>query len=235
MLSTEIPINKVFKPTLNLTIFETTDDGYGNHFYIESRVVRTDGSLGAAVPLKQNTLRNLALSLSSVKGPKITLEGMIPKEVLSINQFPGFEQLTWLSKPRRRKLYFKNLIDLSDDVYPIPPLIFIYSQNKSFRVYAVKTTNVNEETELYRAPFPNVSSSSVCMGRADYKMDKQMSVDDLMETMEDRFFNSYFSHTIGNDVVVKGNFVLLYKEIQKDDKFPLNKLQPHKKELREIL
>ena len=62
------------------------------------------------------------------------------------------------------------------------------------------------------------------MGQAHFSIDKPTPVEKVMSTAEDRFFNSYFSHTVSDNSIVKGNYVLLYRELKDKEVFPVDKL-----------
>lgn len=219
MLNTKAPLNKVFKPLLNLTIYEATfsNDFTETNYYIEAREVKPNGKLGAAAPLKEETIENIASSFNNANGPKLIVNKILPSNLIMINQFPGQEKLIWLCKQSVRNLFFKKNIGIEDGRYPIPNLIFRW--NGQLSVYAVKETKMNNNTVLYRAPYPN-SGSNVCMGNAGFRLNHSMTIHRVIEEIENRFFGSYFSHTITPNSLIKGNYVLKYRSIKDTTKFP---------------
>lgn len=206
-MSTEIDINQSFTPVMVLSVFQTNSDDGQSHFYIERRVVHDDGSLGAAAPLKTNTLKEIAKSLSMDLVPKLYIDGIIHPRVLHLNLKPGFERLVWWHPATKKRLLFTNGLGIPDGEYSIPKLIFSVKAEYGVDVWAITDEVITENTKLYRAPFPNVGNGHVCMGNAHYSWDSSTSDKTLINEIETRFFESRFSHDVRDNEKIKGNYV----------------------------
>lgn len=87
-------------------------------------------------------------------------------------------------------------------------------------------SQINEQTLLYHAPFFNLyNDGRVCMGTVKVDIKADCHLEDFMQSCEQYFFNSYFSHLIGNASPVKENIIQLWQKLVGSDKpFPLKSL-----------
>jgi hypothetical protein len=89
------------------------------------------------------------------------------------------------------------------------------------------------ETPLYKAPYPNISTTDVCMGSASMQWQKSMSEKKIITEVEKRFFGSKFSHHLTDDRVVKGNYQQLMLSL--NGEFPVDKLIKLEKKLKDVI
>ncbi len=74
------------------------------------------------------------------------------------------------------------------------------------------------------------------MGTVSVDIKKSASVEEFIQAWEYYFFNSYFSHLLGNHNPIKGNCVTLWKDLVNTDKpFPKEVLKPNNKTLKILL
>ena len=74
------------------------------------------------------------------------------------------------------------------------------------------------------------------MGSVNINIKNSASVEDFIKAWEDYFFNSYFSHLLGNNSPIKGNCVTLWKDlIQTGKPFPKEVLKKNNKTLKNLL
>ena len=88
---------------------------------------------------------------------------------------------------------------------------------QSIKIFALETNRrPTEKTALFYAPFFNVfETGSVCMGTVDINIKNSSSLEEFMKKWEEYFFNSYFSHLVGNHNPIKGNCVNLWKKLMR--------------------
>ncbi|HEY4147629.1 MAG TPA: hypothetical protein VGM41_01805 [Chitinophagaceae bacterium] len=81
------------------------------------------------------------------------------------------------------------------------------------QVFALKgKTKPNADTPLQYAPLFNLSQDGrVCMGTVNINIDRQTGLEQFMAEWQSYFFNSYFTHTLGNHRHCKGNLVELWQ------------------------
>lgn len=235
MFHMNLSLNQIFRPLLNLTIFEAIDqhNQYLNEYYIESRRVKVNGELGSSTPLKKTTLNKIAEGLTTSMEPKIKATKIFPNNLILFNQLLSQEKVIWYFPPAIKKLYFNDNIGIKTGNYPTPGLIFRWEEKLS--IYAIKSKSINENTILYKAPYPNIGYADVCMGNAHYNVKMNTELEDFIREAEARFFESYFTHTMNNSSVLKGNFVLIYNKMQTEGVFPNKYLQSTNKRLKDIL
>ena len=102
-------------------------------------------------------------------------------------------------------------------------------------IYAYIDKELKPETELYAAPFFNVTGSSVCLGSAKIDKPTEITYDKLLEYWEKKFWLTEFSHLGGNGNPTKSNLVLVTKAA-KDAPFNIKELKPLKNlKLKDIL
>lgn len=87
-------------------------------------------------------------------------------------------------------------------------------------IYAYKDEELTEKTELFAAPFFNVTGADVCLGSAKIEKPKDLTYDRLLEYWEKKFWLTEFSHLGGNGNPTKSNLVLVTKAA-KDEPFNL--------------
>lgn len=174
--------------------------------------VNQKGNLGAAQNLTIRAIKTLfRANLEESKSKMIGFLGLIPENVLYYDPFG--DHIIFYTKPDYRTLFFKSFPTAK---YRIPYLLWVFENNR-LSVFALKTKPKNLKAELFNAPFMNVySSGNVCMGTVS--MDIEYSnYDSLMESIIDKFFNSFFTHT-NNDNLLKINYQnFLEKYANKND------------------
>lgn len=196
--------NNVFKPILNLVVFQNNDPAYGNSkYYIEKRKI-INRKLGAASPLDLETVKSLAVEFSKEMQSKIYLDGMIPSNVIYISQRPTREGLIWTYTEKKGTLLFTSDTKIPNGEYSLPNLIFRINYKGHLYVYAYKDEEITDTMKLFRAPFWNTSGDgSICMGNVSINLNQPITARSLMRKAENRFFGSTFTHS-SNENNIKG-------------------------------
>ena len=136
----------------------------------------------------------------------------------------GSEKYVWYNPPRKRMMFFKESLKVENAEYNLPGIIYETNGN-SLNVYACKGKVLTDETELYAAPFFNVTGASVCLGSAKIEKPKDLTYENLLEYWEKKFWLTEFSHLGGSGNPTKSNLVLVTKAA-KDKPFDLEELKP---------
>lgn len=209
-----------FIPKKQLTIYEANYDNY----YIEIsdiEIKKNQAFISPPRPVRKETMLGLAKAFAVQELDIINFQSIIPENVLYFSNNLGSTKLIWYSKPALKSLFFTDKLHIKDGTANVPGLIF-YVWNKELKVFAVKQ-KPNLKTQLYKAPFHNVSDDGkVCLGSVKIT-EKFKYAEDIIKAYETAFWNSKFSETHGTPV--KGNINTLWKElINSKDKFPLTSL-----------
>jgi hypothetical protein len=101
-------------------------------------------------------------------------------------------------------------------------------------VFAFKGKRPVETTPLFRAPFFNVTGSSVCLGSSSLEKPQNPTFLSLLEYWEKRFWLTEFSHLGGNVNPTVSNLVIVTENIR-NNPFDMNELKPMNKKLKDIL
>lgn len=134
----------------------------------------------------------------------------------------------------RRTKIFHDILKIESAEYNLPGVIYEAGENR-LNVYAYTDVELTDNSDLFAAPFFNVTGASVCLGSAKIEKPKDLTYTNLLEYWEKRFWLTEFSHLGGGGNPTKSNLVLVTKAA-KDKPFDLDELQPLKKlKLKDIL
>ena len=228
----------LYHPKSALVFYETkgaTTDVYVEHFDMDK-----NGNPINAHPLTVKEAKVLANALQTEKDKDnafLKSNGILPTNILHINPNTDKGAVLWYTKAQRRQLYFVSGLDIPNGMAYVPPMIW-YANKNSLSVFALASDRrPTEKTPLYFAPFLNIyEDGKVCMGSVNISIKNSASVEDFIKAWEDYFFNSYFSHLLGNNSPIKGNCVTLWKDlIQTGKPFPKEVLKKNNKTLKNLL
>lgn len=206
------------EPKMAIIVYKSEDD----IFYLERRDISSDGIMGAGVPLTENCLTNIVKGLSATE--KDIVHGSIPPYLLYADCRTGLNKYVWYRKEEKRKLYFNEGLGINNGEMYVPGLVYQVSGN-TLSVYAYKG-RLTEKSKLYRAPFFNVSDSSVCLGSAKVQKPEDMTYENIIQYWEQMFWQSEFVHLLGGNPV-KGNLSIITKHcIDTGCRFPKGELIP---------
>ncbi|WEA01762.1 PRTRC system protein B [Mucilaginibacter sp. SJ] len=202
--------NNQYVPVKALLIYESQlniKDQYGHEadrnpqVYVESYDIGKRGQPINAHPLSLTELTSLSKlfqATEELKGNFLKPKGLISPNVLFLDpQNDGF--VVWYTPPMERELYFVEGLGIPAGKAKLPALVWKASR-ESLHIYALKGKGKpNANTALYHAPFFNIyESGNVCMGTVQISIDRFTRLEDFINLWQEYFFNSYFSHTIGN-------------------------------------
>lgn len=213
------------RPSAILTVF---NDEYGSIVpYIETREIGKDGVFSSGKPVSLSFLSNLA-DLFGTHHKKIPY-GKIPKNLLFADI--RTETYVWYNSPRKRMMYFCDMLNLEDREYNMPG--FIYKvKGKCLEVYSFKGKVPSLKSKLLYAPAFNTSYGKVCLGNAKNEVPDEMTWENYLLSWENIFWNSKNSHLGVNPT--NGNLNLLIKEAA-DEPFDISTLKDSKMTLQTLL
>ena len=121
-------------------------------------------------------------------------------------------------------MFFMEALKIETAEYHLPGIVYA-AEESHLNDYAYKDRELTDNTELYAAPFFNVTGASVCLGSAKIEKQKDLTYAKLLEYWERKFWLTEFSHLGGNGNPTKSNLVLVTKAA-KDRDFNLEELKP---------
>lgn len=210
------------------------DSNTYNHrqeYYLELHPIDRKGKLKAAVPVScefMNILvENYAMNMTSIP------YGKIPPNLLWANSRKGHEKYVWYNPPGRRRMFFRESLNIANGEFNQPGIIYAVERNK-MNIYAFKGEKPHETDTLYLAPYFNVTGSSVCLGNSSLPVPQNPTFDEWLEYWEKLFWMSEFSHLGGGTNPTKSNLVIV-TEKARNQPFDYEELKPHNKQLKDLL
>ncbi len=182
-----------YRPEAALVVYKK----YGHsdsEYYLETRPVRADGTLGAGRPVSREFIRNLAMSFRA--DGELSPRGTMPRNMLHADPRLGSERFVWWDPPGKRELFFLVLVT-----------------GKTLTVYAFKGARPSGKTPLLRGPFFNYyEDCRICVGSAKVDWPRDITWQTIIDHWEKVFWNSVNAHMISNPMKEGHNLVLSLKE-----------------------
>lgn len=205
---------------------------HGDTYFIEVRDINENGMMGEGRPVTVEFMNGLVRNYSETHGS--TLHGRIPSNLLWCDPRKGSEKYIWYNPPQKRMMFFKEVLGIENAEYHLPGIIYAAKESR-LSVYAYKNRELREDTELFAAPFFNVTGASVCLGSARIEMPKDLTFANLQEYWEKKFWLTEFSHLGAHGNPTRSNLVLVTKQAR-EKPFDLDELKPlNKLKLKDIL
>lgn len=226
----------LYHPKSALVFYETI--GKNTDVYVEHFDMDSNGTPINAHPLTVKEANVLAKALNTdEENSKAFLKpkGILPTHILHINPSEKGTVL-WYTKTQQRQLYFVDSLGISNGKAQVPPMLW-FANKSSLTVFALANDRrPTEKTPLHYAPFFNIyEKGNVCMGTVSIDIKNSASVEEFIQAWEHYFFNSYFSHSLCENLTKK-NIVTLWKDLINTDKpFPKEVLKKNNKTLKNLL
>ncbi|MBS1918263.1 MAG: PRTRC system protein B [Bacteroidetes bacterium] len=228
---------EIYLPVKALLIHQSLGDT--QKIYVEAYDITQHGKPVNAHPLTVNESIALAECLDS--SDELQHGFLIPEKIIHERLLFLKPEKTgyaiWYTKPQKVKMLFKKELGIPCGEAFIPALVWKAHKNR-LEIFALHNDKrPNEKSELYHAPFFNIhNDGSVCMGTVDIDIAKDTCLEKFISKWELYFWNSYFSHLIGNASPVDMNIVELWKLlVGQENKFPVDILKASGKKLKDIL
>jgi PRTRC genetic system protein B len=234
--------NEQYLPVKALLIYHSveqeTESGNSTptEIYVESYDIGKQGNPINAHPLSVKemiALSELLQETQELKNNYLKCEGVLPSKLVSVN----YGYALWHTPPKEVSLFFTDSLGIPSGKAKIPALLW-KATRESVQVFALKgKAKPTANTPLYYAPFFNLSQDGrVCMGTVNINIDRQTCLEDFMALWESYFFNSYFTHTLGNHHHCKGNLIQLWQEQSGTDRdFPQDELVKNGRALKDLI
>ena len=226
----------LYHPKSALVFYETI--GTNTDVYVEHFDMDSNGTPINAHPLTVKEANVLAKALKTdEENSKAFLKpkGILPTNILHINPSEKGTVL-WYTKTQQRQIYFVDSLGISNGKAQVPPMLW-FANKSSLTVFALANDRrPTEKTPLHYAPFFNIyEKGNVCMGTVSIDIKNSASVEEFIQAWEHYFFNSYFSHSLCENLTKK-NIVNLWKDLISTDKpFPKEVLKKNNKTLKNLL
>ena len=237
--------NEQYVPVKALLIYNSVvpeTDSYEqkqSDVYVESYDIGKTGNPINAHPLtvkEMIALSELMQSTQELQNNYLQCKAVIPSSLVFVNsQTNGYA--VWYSLPKEVDLFFNDSLDIPSGKTKIPALLWKATKER-LQVFALKgRAKPTVDTLLYYAPLFNLSQDgSVCMGTVNVNIDRKTCLEQFMAQWENYFFNSYFTHTLGNHRHCKGNLVQLWQEqVGTGREFPQNELIKNGRTLKDLI
>lgn len=225
-------IQQIMTPKAALIAYEYKESYYSRgRSFLELRPINKEGRMGAGIPVTYEFMNAL---MESYTGEMSGIPyGRMPSNMLWCDPRRGHEKYIWYNPPQKRQMYFKETLGISDGIFSVPGIIYIVFRDR-MNIFSYKGKYPKEKTELYLAPFFNVTESSVCLGNSILKKPQVMDFTELQKYWEERFWLSEFSHLGGSKNPTRNNLVSV-TENARNHPFDYEELKPTGKQLKDIL
>jgi PRTRC genetic system protein B len=206
--------------------------------YIEAFDCSKNGRLINAHPLSEKELRTLAALLHEhhqSRDRHWQCDTLLPRNLLFVSA--AKKCAIWYTPPGKQQVLFARSLHLCDGTIAVPALIWKATAEELF-VYSCKATGLpNENTPLFHAPFFNLyDDGKVCMGTVNIDMQNCTDLHAFIRRWQHYFFNSRFSHIIGERRATRTPLEVLYKALLNTNAaFPSAQLLSMRRQLKDLL
>ena len=201
-------------------------------YFLELRDIDEQGRMSEGRPVTVGFMDELTSAYSGIYDG--VPGGVIPPNLLYCDSRKGCEKYVWYNPPCRRMMYFVEKLNIENAEYNIPGVIYV-AIGQSLNIYAFKGKVPTPDSQLYAAPFFNVTAGRVCIGTANIEKPARPTFNSLLEYLEKRFWLTEFSHLGHGGNPTKSNLVTVTKAAR-DMPFDLDELKPlDNKKLKDIL
>lgn len=226
-----------YLPFKSLIIYQSS--GRNKDSFVEAYDFSPENKMINAHPLSLRESQKLGeLLTSNIEKQNYCFEpsGVLPNSVLYVSS-KSEGKVVWFTPASKRDLLFSNSLGIASGAYHLPALLWKATKDH-LHVFALKSNKrPTDKTALYKAPIFNIHETGlVCMGTVNIDLDDVDDLQSFINHWENYFFNSHFSHLLGELSPVKGNIIQLYQSLhQTGSIFPLNELLPINKTVKNII
>jgi PRTRC genetic system protein B len=225
-----------YMPKKALIMYEHVQNN--NEIYLESHDCSKTGKLINAHPLSDREIESLAEVIHVQRRNKeqyLQCDGLLPENLLYLNV--AKKCVLWFTPAQTIKLYFTNSLHICNAEFTLPALVW-KATDRDLWLYALTADKKPAaDTRLYHAPVFNIhEDGKICMGTVEIEVENCSSLNQFISTWQANFFNSRFSHTIGNLQITRTPLEQLYRKLANSERsFPLKELKTTGKTLKNIL
>jgi len=206
--------------------------------YIEKFNCNKSGRLVDAHPLSEKEISQLASLFRRNEHPKeqyVKCDGLLPDCLLYLNATT--KTVMWYSPCQQTMLYFTKSLHLQNGHISLPMLIWKATATELSVFATTGDEKPTAATTLFYAPFYNLHDNGrVCMGTVEVNMTYCKNVQEFTSAWQRYFFNSKFSHLIGEQYPTQTPLPMLYEQLLANKMpFPETELIPTGKTLEQII
>lgn len=227
-------ITDMLRPEAVLVAYKRMRNCYhpGGDYYLESRKVHSDGTVGPPKPVSRRLMTAIARTFSK-EYAEIPF-GAVPERMIYMDPRPDRQVYVWWSGPERRTLTFSKTVPLEDGEYNQPAVVYVVDFGR-LKVFAYEGDGrPRPDTPLVRGPFFNYyEDGAVCLGTARYSPPPVLSYANIILTWENVFWNSQNSHFISNPFAEK-DFAAAFAKARTEP-FDLSACKPFNLTLNDVL
>lgn len=225
-------IQKMMVPKAAIIAYQYEDRMKNDsRYFLEVRAIGKNGQMGAGTPVTYEFMNTLLESYTEEMS-RIPA-GRIPENLLACNPRKGQEEYVWYNPPAKRQMFFQKELNIQDGTFNLPGIVY-HVKNGDMDVFAFKGKVLEETTPLFRAPFFNVTGSSICLGSSSLEEPQNPTFLSLLEYWEKRFWLTEFSHLGGKTNPTVSNLVKVTED-SRNNPFDMNELKPMNIKLKDIL
>lgn len=226
-------LQEIMVPKAVLIAYEYRTGPYSDgSCHLELRPINDEGRMEAAIPVTYEFMNTLLESYSDER-QDVLPHGRTASNLIWCDSRKGHECYMWYNPPGKRQMFFTESLNIPDGTFHVPGVIYRVDGNR-LDIFSYKGESPEDGSELFRAPFFNVTGSSVCLGNSRMEAPSRMTFTALMEYWEKRFWLSEFSHLGGNKNPTKDNLVTVTEQ-SRNRPFDYGQLTPFNKQLKDIL
>lgn len=200
----EKKLDESFLPFVALVGYANKGDFNDESMYFEMHKIDKNGKMRNGTPLTAECMSDLAKAFKAEQS--LPPHGRIPSNMLYYDSRIGGVKYIWYNPPQKRMMYFSKNLKINDGEYYMPGVVYCVHGDR-LHIYSFKGNKPIKK--LFKAPFFNVSETSVCIGNAQIERPENPTFKEFIEYWEKQFWLTEFSHIGANPI--KGNLVLITK------------------------
>lgn len=222
--------DKVQRPYVPKAVITAYQKYNGYDYYLESREVLEDGTIGASRPVTLDFLKSIAKAYG--RNREGSPHGAVPPHLLFADTRAARPRIVWWAAPARKTLCFTDKVPLPDGEYNMPGVIYSL-EGRTLSVYSFRGRRPGKNCTLLHGPFFNYyEDCKMCLGNSRIDIPKNPTWEELILCWENVFWNSLNAHLIFDPV--KGNIVTELRKAQTQP-FDISKCKETKLKLKDIL
>lgn len=196
-----------YEPKMSIVVYQK--ESGNTDFYIEQAKIE-NGTVQSYSPMSTHVIKSIFAQTSAAEKGMVTIDGMMPKNILHLQIVLGDFRIIWHNKAQIRLIKFAKECRLRNVKAKVPAMIYEATRTQ-LKVYCI-TKRPSMKTELYNAPYFNVfEDGRVCMGSMKLDLPGTVDVSEIMDTWEKFFWLSEFTEVA--DTSTKKYWHALSKEI----------------------
>lgn len=227
--------NNIHEPKKIITLFQSSDGkSYFEAYDLDKKYRPINAHPFSLEECIQ--LANILKAEPEFNNAYLKPSGLLPENVLYL--YPDdLGYVIWYTPPMVVHLHFIEDLNIGEGTAAVPGLIW-KADKKELTIFALKQTGrPTLHSHLYKAPFFNIhQSGKVCMGSVNIDLGNKSSLEEFVQSWQEYFYSSNFSHLIAPTSPVRCNIIQLWKDLIGTKKpFPAKQLIKTSLTLKDII